>query len=489
MSAPPSSPRSRRLAPSFRSLLTVAFLLAALPLVGALVESVISLERLSREARQAVTQAAAGARASRQLADQALTLERIARQVQILDDASLLADYRTVRQRFKATSSELALLPLSEAQLATLNQAVETEQTLFARLSDAAEEGVKAASLVEGYRRLSDSATQLLAASNEINDREVARLGTLATDTERQLWWRLTAMIGLSLTGAALASWLVARPLKALGQAVRRLGEGDFTRPVAVSGPADFEELGRRLEWTRQRLEELESQKQRLLRHVSHELKTPLTALREGAALLKEGALGPLNPAQGEVVGILDDQSRQLQALIERFLDYQRALQDLGRVELAPLDLADPVHTAVESHRLAAQARGVAFVLDEAAAPLRVRGDADKLATVVDNLLSNAVKYSPAGGRVLVRLTARDGAAVLEVCDQGPGIAAEARDQVFQWFYRGAPGHSALAGSGLGLAIARELAEAQGGRLVLGEPRLPDYPGAAFSLTLPRLTE
>lgn len=488
MPSRPSVPRRRLVAPSFRTLLTVAFLLAALPLVGALVESVTGLERLSGEARQAVTQAAAGARASRQLADQALTLERIARQVEILADASLIDDYSTVRQRFKATSSELALLPLSEDQLATLNRAVESEEALFARLSGAAREGTRMAGLAEGYRSLSDSATRLLAASNEINDREVTRLATLAADTERQLWWRLTAMIGLSLTGAVLASWLVARPLKALDRAVRRLGEGDFSRPVEVSGPADFEELGRRLEWTRQRLADLEDQKQRLLRHVSHELKTPLTALREGAALLKEGALGDLSPAQGEVVGILDDQARQLQALIERFLDYQRALQDLGRVELIPLDLAEPLRTAVDAQRLAAQARGVGIAV-AAPAALRVRGDADKLATVMDNLLSNAVKYSPEGGQVAVRLAAEDGAAVLEVCDQGPGIAPEARDQVFQWFYRGAPGHSALAGSGLGLAIARELAEAQGGRLTLEDGADPDYPGAAFRLTLPLLAD
>ena len=165
MSASVSSPRVRLLAPSFRTLLTVAFLLAALPLVGALVESVTSLERLSAEARQAVSQAAAGARASRQLADQAFTLERIARQAQILDDASLLGDYRTVRQRFKATSSELALLPLSEAQLTTLNQAVETEQGLYARLARAAQEGTKAEGLVEGYRRLSDRASRIVAMS------------------------------------------------------------------------------------------------------------------------------------------------------------------------------------------------------------------------------------------------------------------------------------------------------------------------------------
>jgi len=464
---------------SFLKLLLLAFGAAALPLVIALVQTALEVDLLVQQSRQAVGQTAQAARASRQLLEQTVALERAARQYLVLGDAGLLADYDTLRSGFKATSSELSLLPLDEAQLTELNRTIDTEATLHERLPAMA--GGKT-SLARDYADLSELARGVQRISDALTDREMARLGQLAGEAEQRLWKQLLAMLLLGAGVFALAAALIARPVRELEAAVSRLGSGNFQAPVAVHGPADLERLGERLEWLRQELNALEAQKARFLRHVSHELKTPLTALREGAELLADGSAGSLSEGQRDIVAILQGKSRQLQGMIEGLLNAQRALDDLGRLQRQPLDLAEVLRQGVEAHALAAQARGLRFALE--CPSLLVSGDQAKLATVVDNLLSNAVKYSPAGGIIAVALQARGSQAWLEVRDQGPGVAPADRERIFDWFAQGGnrPVMAGVAGSGLGLAIARELAQAHGGRLEL---LAEGPPGAAFRLVLP----
>lgn len=480
MSWPPLSSALSRLYPrSFQKLLLLAFLAAALPLVAAILQAALEVEFLAQQSRQAVGQTAHAARASRQLLAQTVALERAARQYLVLGEASLLADYDTLRSGFKATSSELSLLPLDEVQLTELNRTIDTEADLRERLESLA--GGKQR-LTEDYGALSDLARGVQRISDALIDREVTRLEQLAGEAEQRLWKQLVLMLALGAGVSVLAATLIARPVRELESAVGRLGEGDFQAPVVVRGPDDLERLGQRLEWLRQQLNALEIQKSRFLRHVSHELKTPLTALREGAELLADGTVGELSPGQQEVVAILQGKSRQLQAMIERLLDVQRALDALGQLRPQTLDLADLVQGCVADHRLAAQVRQLEFVVE--GGPLWIRADREKLATVLDNLVSNAVKYSPEGGMIAIALKVVGNLACLDVQDQGPGVAPADRERIFDWFYLGGsrPVLNGIPGSGLGLAIAQELAQAHHGRLEL-LPQGP--PGAVFRLSLP----
>ena len=133
--------------------------------------------------------------------------------------------------------------------------------------------------------------------------------------------------------------------------------------------------------------------------------------------------------------------------------------------------------------KLAAIARMVTFAGEME--PALVIGDTERLRTIVDNLLSNAIKYSPRSGEIAVQLTTRDGFAVLDVIDQGPGVALDDRARIFESFYQGpAPADGRIKGSGLGLAIAREYAVAHGGRIEV-QDRDDGRRGAWFRLWLP----
>jgi len=242
--------------------------------------------------------------------------------------------------------------------------------------------------------------------------------------------------------------------------------------------------LGERLDWLRRRSAALEEEKDRFLRHVSHELKTPLTALREGAELLNDQVAGPLAPPQRAVVGIMRDNSVKLQKLIEELLDYQRALHAAASLEVKRLQLDALVREVAESHRLSALAKEQRVVLELAS--VTVDADPEKLRSIVDNLLGNAIKFTPPGGTISVLAREADGRVSIEVIDSGPGVPLEEREAVFDAFFRGrAKAGGRVEGSGRGRAIARESAGAHGGRISL----VAGGRGGHFRVTLPKRPE
>ena len=471
---------------SFLKFILLGFLLVSLPLVYALGELIVSLERMQTQAQEAVQQAGDAGRSSRQLFEQSATLERIVRQDLILNDPALLDDYARVRREFVRTVGELETLPLEPRARLGLKDLVQSEARLQAVFAAPQRPAGSQALLVDGYARLTDSAQTMLAATTQITESATQRLRATATEG-RQKWMYLgSASVGIAVVLAILFAVLIARPIRQLDQAIRQMGTADFSHTIEVNGPQDMRYLGQRLEWLRSRLQELEEQQNRFLRHVSHELKTPLTAVREGAELLRDEVAGELTPGQLDIVRIVRDNTLQLQKLIEDLLRYHqtRAAEPLA---LAPVALADVVLHVISEQKLAALGRMV--MLEPRLEPVEVHGNADRIRTIVDNLLSNAIKYSPRSGRIRIELRAEPAAAVLDVIDEGPGVDPAERDRIFDSFYQGsAPMDGRIKGSGLGLAIAQDYATAHGGCIEIRD-RADGKRGAHFRLTLPLVSE
>jgi two-component system, NtrC family, sensor histidine kinase GlrK len=461
---------------SFLGLCLASFVLVAVPLVAALAYSAWHSERLAEQARHAVFNASQAARASRTLVNRIGSIERLA----LLDDPGLAPDLGRVHASFVQVADELLQLPLEDGQRSALRRTVAQEQALYDLLTTAKRardrRGVPALAA-----ELAENASEVLAISTRVADREVLRLRTDAEVVQRQLVLLVIFSTAVALALALLLTRHIARPIAELDAAIRQLGGADFARPIAVRGPDDLKTLGERLDWLRRRLAELEAEKNRFLRHLSHELKTPLTAVREGAELLHDGIGGPLSDPQRRVVTIMRDNSIKLQRLIEDLLDYQRALHAAAALEVKPVDLEALLTDSVKPHELAAQAKGLRLVIDSQSAT--VQADREKLRSVVDNLVGNAVKFTPPGGNVSVLARASGDEALIDVIDSGPGVPAEERESIFDSFFRGrAKASSRVEGSGLGLAIAREFVEAHGGRIsVVGGGS-----GAHFRVALPR---
>ncbi|MDX1999552.1 MAG: ATP-binding protein [Thermoanaerobaculia bacterium] len=216
--------------------------------------------------------------------------------------------------------------------------------------------------------------------------------------------------------------------------------------------------------------------------NVSHELKTPLAAIRGYAETLKEGALAEPETAHRFLDRTLD-QCRRLQNLLDDLLTLSRLEGATGRPAPAPVDLMAIVEDAVELVHEQATARQVTVTIE--AGPLgSLMGNPEELERLLVNLLENAIKYNKPGGAVTVRVFERGHAVVIEVADTGIGIPADALSRVFERFYRVDKGRArAEGGTGLGLAIVKHIAQAHGGAV---EVTSDLEQGSIFRVTLPR---
>lgn len=472
------------LRPSFRQLLVVAFLLVASLMAAVSLRGLLTLERLLQQSRDSAEQTQHLNDLVDRLGEHTVTMERAARQYLVLGDrgllerfeqagngaeravlalaaealpAELVRDWRGQRQRIRQRLDDSAAdLPARDAQLARAFDALE-------RLHGA---------MAERVRRVAEARNQALQRAQDAGREALARQVAAATV--------LAGVVAL-----ALALWL-ARPLQRLERAVVALGENRLDQRIDIRGPADVRQLGRRLDWLRQRLAETDADKARFLRHVSHELKTPLAALREGVALLQDGVAGPLTDDQREVARILGDNSATLQRRIEDLLRFNAAAFDAQRLVRKPVALQPFVQALINAQQLQWQARQLQ--VQQVGGPLTADIDADLMASALGNLLSNAIRFSPPGATILITLARLADGLRIEVADQGPGVAEADRAHIFEPFYRGLhQPDNGLAGTGIGLSIVAETVAAHGGQLQL-LPQPADTPAANPAATLAATT-
>ncbi|MBO0690733.1 MAG: PAS domain S-box protein [Candidatus Dormibacteraeota bacterium] len=231
-----------------------------------------------------------------------------------------------------------------------------------------------------------------------------------------------------------------------------------------------------------QRLAELEAVKSQFLRLASHELRGPLGTIRGYTSLLQEGLLESQPQARARAYDVLDTKARHMTLLVNQMLEAARLEDGRLQLELRRVDLRRPVEQAYEEARLLAPP-ALDLQLDQPGEPVLVEGDELRLVAVVQNLLDNAIKYSPEGGTVRCRVERRDGSALVEVSDQGVGIAEGDMPTLFTRFGRVVTSeNSHIPGAGLGLYLCRELAQMHGGELIASSV---EGQGSTFQLRLP----
>lgn len=479
--APASKGLLRHNPKSFLKLILIGFTLVALPLIIALINSAVSIDRLAGQSRKAVYQAAQIAHGSRVLLDEITTMERSVRQTLILGDASLLEGYFQAHTKFENTAMSLSALSLRPDQKRVLDNLRASESAIFQQVSAARRSSAGLQELVKDFVPLLDAARTFSSGGYALIEHEVNAMQDMAGHARSVVVWQLLALIPFAILLALGFSVLIARPIRQIDAAIRTMGQGELSKAVNVDGPQDLRYLGQRLDWMRRRLLELEEQKTRFLRHVSHELKTPLTAIREGADLLAEGVAGELGVQQRQIANILYTNSIQLQKRIEDLLNYSALQTEKTALVKRPEALSRMVKAVLQDQNLAIMNKGLQ--VDVAGPELMIECDQQKISIIVDNLVSNAVKFSPPGGRIKIRANQVGELAQMDVVDAGPGVDEADWDKVFEPFYQGrrAP-EIHVQGTGLGLSIAREYARAHGGdiELVKGGDA-----SAHFRLTLP----
>jgi signal transduction histidine kinase len=252
-------------------------------------------------------------------------------------------------------------------------------------------------------------------------------------------------------------------------------------RNTAATAAQRVRELEVELERREQLLRHAAALKDEFLATLSHELRTPLNAMLGWIQLLRMNADDPATRTRA--IAVLERSARAQVQIVADLLDVSQVITGKMQLVLEPVDLAEVVRRGVETLQPSAQARMVSIECEFTPIGV-VRGDAARLRQVVWNLVSNAIKFTPAGGRVTLRLRRTATHAELEVADTGVGIAPEVLPFVFDRFRQGDSSITrAYGGLGLGLAIVRHLAELHGGSVSAASQGAGR--GATFTLRLP----
>jgi PAS domain S-box-containing protein len=245
---------------------------------------------------------------------------------------------------------------------------------------------------------------------------------------------------------------------------------------------AEREALLHELEDQNERLRELDRLKDEFVALVSHELRTPLTSIRGYLELVLEGEAGDLTDDQRQFLGVVERNAHRLLALVGDLLFLAQVEAGKLSLEIGAVDLGSIAAETVETARPLAEEKGVTLTLASGPLPL-LAGDRGRLAQLLDNLVSNGVKFTPAGGRVDVRVRGEQGTAVIEIRDTGMGIPTAEQEHLFERFFRTSRAtEQAIPGTGLGLAISKAIIEAHGGRITVAST---EGAGSTFRVTVP----
>ena len=469
-------PRPRSI---FQLTVTGFFLVTAI-LVFALLTTVNQLNGLSERSRSIISRSARAMESNSILITQSAALERNALQYRVVENPEILEVYADRRERLEKAAQQLVSLELSSDIARLINQLVSAEARAYEsmrNLDGNANEDLVFPGLLEATYRISDAVSQWTGDQLSAIEEETAQ-------TRNLLQTQIILMISMALILAGIFTALITRPLMQIKQGINQLGSGLYDSAISVHGPKDLADLGNLLEWLRNRLDKLEKLRTSFLRHVSHELKTPLAAMQESSSLLSEELVGTLNDDQREILRIQGKNCQSLQKLIDNLLQFNSESFSVLNAMPLPVKLDKVVNDLVAAHELTIRQAGIVPELE--LQQVSVKGNPEQIRVIIDNLLTNAIKYSPNGGTVRIKLYASCNEAILEVIDQGPGIPEHERNRIFDAFYQATPPLRGIKQStGLGLAIAREYAHANGGKIRV----LNNTSGAHFQLVFPALIQ
>ncbi len=292
----------------------------------------------------------------------------------------------------------------------------------------------------------------------------------------RLLMWALVPAV----LGAAIVAVLMARPVardaNRICDAAMRVADGDLTARTGVTRSDELGEAAAMFDVMVDRLDSIERERALMLSSISHDLRTPLTALRASVEAIRDGVAA--DPDQ-YLTG-MERQVRALAALVDDLQLHSRLVSGTMELRRMRLDLTELADEAMETVRPIAAARNVALLL-EATQRVLVEADGSQLARVIRNLLENAIRHAPDGSVVLVQIAEHDTTATLRVVDQGPGFPTDFEERAFEPFTRADPARDTRTGTaGLGLSIARGIVVAHGGSIGIGAG-----PGGVVEVLLP----
>jgi two-component system sensor histidine kinase GlrK len=346
------------------------------------------------------------------------------------------------------------------------------------------EKTLQLSQLQKQFKQLVTIKDQIKQRSNFIINEQAKNIDLSAEKTSDNILSSLFS-IPITLLIAIIFILLITRPLKRLINKINTLEQGNFQEEITLDGTAEVIAITEALETMRQRLHTLEMQKSSFIRHISHELKTPLAAIREGTELIYDHSVGSLNDDQQEICKIIKLSVNRLQRLIEDLLDFNIVLDSTSLISAENISLNNLMDKVIEQRKLEIKRKGLSIKFDGSA--LSLYCNVKQLSVILDNLLSNAIKYAPLASTITIKHTTQTSQLAISIIDEGPGISKEHQAQVCDAFFQGTPPqNSNIKGSGLGLTIVKELLMRLNGEIIIKNNN--NKSGTCITITLPNST-
>lgn len=458
---------------SLRQLTLVSFALVLVPLAVLLWHSQITLRKTGEIATNEAEFSVAMVRGVNNLESFAVDIERLLRQYHVLDKVELKTLSDKYIERFSESLTSLCnqLEPSVECRVLTERLA------WFSNYDRSGDQILLDAQLAEFRRSLGNLGEGV----DNLLDIRIKKRQSYVTSVQQTQAWLTALLVSISLLLILIGSQLILRPVRKLERVIQAISQQDDTLPpISSSGPKELILVERKLHRLADRLTQLEHLRHALLRHASHELKTPLASIKEGCSLLTEQVVGSLNEQQMEVLSLLNSSTDRLNTLIMQLLDYnlllQQAKPDFQWLKSQPLfdSFITDNSLVLQQHKNQLETN---IILKQ------VYADGNLFRRILDNLLSNAIAHGSKGRPINIKLYQEKNVQILDVANRGPKISQEQRVMLFEPFNRGSgKRNDRIIGSGLGLSIVADCARMMHGKVEIIDV---DYADVCFRVSIP----
>jgi len=468
---------------SIKKLTLLGFSLVALPLVIALLYSATQINQLANQSENAIFNTAEVTETNKLLSELLVKMERYAGQSIVLKNDELSDNY-FAEEEILINLINTRLINQNDTALKKigkkfLNQIEEINKLLSSNYQQI----VYLVELQDQFKLLAKTNQRINQRSNELIYNQAREVKTSARIV-RQTMLNSLLIIPITILIAVFFIIIITKPLKKLISQIQQLEQGNFEHKINLKSSPEVNEIVDALEVMRTRLHALELQKSSFIRHISHELKTPLAAIREGTELLYDNSVGELNPDQQEISDIIRTSVSRLQRLIEDLLDFNIVLDSTSLQDSEKIIVTHVINKVINERKLDIKRKNIH--IQTTFNNVAVYSNAKQLTVILDNLLSNAIKYSPENNVISIATALQKEQLIITLSDHGMGLNEQVISKVFDAFYQGpAPMGNEIKGSGLGLTIVKELLMRINGDIsVSSSTQQPS--GTTFTLKIPR---
>jgi signal transduction histidine kinase len=430
---------------------------------------------------------------SKRMIDSLLTMEESEKKYDVLKRSEYIGYFVSAQKEFQTNLRDIMRLR-DETDAAKIWDELHHSYQVHLPEMEVTQQGEEAAQVPWIDESVINDWMQKITSARAANELEVeASMLDLHHRGQMAVQWGLVGVgvsILVGLTGIFFLTLSMNRPMRELRRGIRSISHDGISEPIQIFSQDEFGELARAFNEMAARLREEDRIRSDFISMLSHEVRTPLTSIRESVNLIAEEVMGTINERQRRFLEIASLELERISNLLNHLMQVSRIEVGALNIMPHPMDPGKLVEGSIYRVLPAAEAKGVNILADVEQDIPQAIGDYDHLQQVLLNLLGNAIKFSTSGGEVMVRVEAVpiEGQNWIQfsVKDSGPGIPEDEQSFIFHKYYRVPGVRDQVDGVGLGLSISKHIVEAHGGTIWV-ESRMGQ--GSVFGFRLPVVPE